>query len=81
MPIESLVRPEALDYIAGLSLDPTRMPPQASWAPVPSKARRLEHILGVGFNEKQKRGTCRRNSRRKRCSRGSPANPFPLHSR
>ncbi len=49
---EPFVRPDALNYIAGLSFDPTRLPNEASWAPVPRKARRLEHILGVGFSEK-----------------------------
>jgi hypothetical protein len=48
---QSVVRPEALDYIAGLSLDPTQMPPEASWPAIPVAARRLEHVRGVGFNE------------------------------
>ena len=48
---ESLVRPDALDYLAGLSLDPTQVPPEASWNAVPVAARRVEHVRGVGFNE------------------------------
>ena len=46
---DTLVRPEALDYLSGLSLDPGQLPPQEAWQEVPPAARRLEAIRGVGF--------------------------------
>ncbi|MGH3735820.1 MAG: ATP-binding protein [Micromonosporaceae bacterium] len=43
----SVVRPDALDYLAGRSLDPTRFP--GTWDAVPPEARRLDLVRGVGF--------------------------------
>lgn len=51
MTIDSLVRPEALDYVAGLTLDPAALPPRSEWAPVPLSGRRLEMIQGVGVTD------------------------------
>jgi hypothetical protein len=45
------VRPDALDYMTGLSLDFGTLPPPASWRPVPVLARRLALVRGVGIAE------------------------------
>jgi hypothetical protein len=49
---DALVRPEALDYLAGLSLHADSLPPKATWLPIPLAARRLEDVHGVGFNDR-----------------------------
>jgi hypothetical protein len=45
------VRPEALDYLSGLTIQPAALPALSSWRAVPLPARRLEVIKGVGFQE------------------------------
>ncbi|WP_050761677.1 ATP-binding protein [Beutenbergia cavernae] len=44
----SIVRPDALDYLSGLTLDPTMLPPDSAWPLVPLTSRRLIRIRGVG---------------------------------
>jgi hypothetical protein len=46
---DSTVRPDALDYLSGLTLQPADLPPQSAWQAVPALARRLELVHGVGF--------------------------------
>lgn len=46
-----IVRPDALDYLSGLSIDPARLPPESSWHTVPRAARRLESVRGIGFSD------------------------------
>jgi hypothetical protein len=43
------VRPDALEYLTGLSLDFATMPTSASWQPVDPGARRLALVRGVGI--------------------------------
>lgn len=45
----AVVRPEALDYVAGLTLRPGQV--DVAWDPVPHTARRLEHVAGVGVTQ------------------------------
>jgi hypothetical protein len=52
---QSFLRPEALDYLAGLTLDPALLPPESSWRRTPLTSRRLEHVRGVGSNESSRK--------------------------
>ena len=42
------VRPEALDYLTGSSLEFSSLPPESAWQPVGPAARRLERVRAVG---------------------------------
>ena len=48
---QSVVRPEALDYLAGLWLDPARLPEEGTWDPVHPRDRRLASVRGIGCTE------------------------------
>lgn len=50
-----IVRPDALDYLAGLSLQLGTFPPETSWQVVPSHLRRLRHIRGIAVREQARR--------------------------
>lgn len=54
--IDSLVRPEALDYLGGLTLDPADLPARSAWAPVAPARRRLEAIQAVGVSDPETGG-------------------------
>jgi hypothetical protein len=43
------VRPDALDYLSGLTLQPADLPPESAWHLVPPSARRMELVRGVGL--------------------------------
>jgi len=43
------VRPEALDYLSGLTLQPADLPAASSWQQVALPARKLELVEGVGL--------------------------------
>lgn len=56
---DSVVRPDALDYLSALSLDPADLPPPTTWVFIPETARRLELVTGVGLSRSRngERGT------------------------
>lgn len=54
-----VVRPDALDYLAGLTVDPARFPPEPAWHAVPVAARRLETVSGVRAVEPRPDGDAR----------------------
>lgn len=43
-----IVRPDALDYLAGLSMNPADLPPEPSWTPIQATARRIARVHGIG---------------------------------